>query len=85
MKNLSMIRDNANRQLGAFFGVGINYSAIYGKSSARSQQSRLNSTVEGIRSSLASAGLSYQTTDARVWRNSNDQHNMYMYVQNGQG
>jgi hypothetical protein len=68
MKNLSMIRDNANRQLGAFFGVGINYSAIYGKSSARSQQSQLNSTVDSIRSALASAGLSYKTTNARYTR-----------------
>jgi hypothetical protein len=40
------IADRANQQLGAFFGVGINYAAIYGKSSARSQQSRLNSTVK---------------------------------------
>jgi hypothetical protein len=68
MKNLSMIRDNANRQLGAFFGVGINYSAIYGKSSARSQQSQLNSRVDSIRSALASAGLSYKTTSARYRR-----------------
>ena len=68
MKQRSAIADRANQQLGAFFGVGINYAAIYGKSSARSQQSQLNSKVEGIRSSLASAGLGYKTTNARYTR-----------------
>ena len=68
MKQRSAIADRANQQLGAFFGVGINYSAIYGRSSARAQQSRLNSTVEGIRSTLASAGLGYKTTNARYRR-----------------
>jgi hypothetical protein len=67
-KGIAQARDSANQQLGAFFGVGLNYAAIYGKSSARSQQSRLNSTVEGIRSALASAGLSYKTTSARYRR-----------------
>jgi hypothetical protein len=68
MKHRAAVADRANVQLGAFFGVGINYSAIYGRSSARAQQSRLNSTVEGIRSTLASAGLGYKTTNARYRR-----------------
>ncbi len=68
IRNRNMIRDNANRQLGAFFGVGIDYSRIYGRSSARAQTSRLNSRVDSIRSALASAGLSYKTTSARYRR-----------------
>ncbi len=78
MKGRAAAANRANQQFGAFFGVGINYSAIYGQSSARSQQSRLNSTVEGIRSSLASAGLSYKTTDARWRRGAGPAH--YQYV-----
>ena len=78
VKGRAQARDSANVQLGAYFGVGINYSAIYGRSSARSQQSRLNSRVDSIRSSLASAGLSYKTTSARIYRHSNPAH--YIYV-----
>ena len=67
------------RQFMAFFGDGIQSSRVFGTNSLRGEYDRLVKSTASISSSLASAGLSYKTTNARWRRGAGPAH--FAYVQ----